>query len=801
MKGLGDSGLPGGADRRTVINYIVAGLLIAALIAQVLPPVFLKSGVCDEHGAHIPSGYVYLQSGIFSGGIYNPPLMQLLVAAPLVLGGIDYTPFSDRGLWAARLPVLVLSIALGLAVFAWAGSLYGRAAAPAALFLFCFEPNVIAHSGLATLDLGVSAFLFLAFFFLWKAKGNGNHFWWILACVAMTLALLSKFTAALLLPVFLALLVVGRWGGGPPAHRLRGVLISLVFMCLCVVALSHLLYHPPARGESGIGGSETVADPDLPGGTDLTVADQGQEKAADLDGRHPRNGPAQAMERMAEYLLPDLYVEGSLGKLRHTAGGHFAYLAGRRSMEGWWYYFPLALALKTPIPLLAAFLLSLAMGAGLRGRRADALFLLLPLVVYIAAMAWTGVNIGVRHVLLFYPFAAVAASAVLSRGLPRSRLALVALVLGAAWHAGGTLRISPHYLAYFNEAAGGPRGGPRYLIDSNIDWGQDDGLLAEFISEHPEEVLVNPGAFSPSVGTIAVNVNALKGIFRGDDTAYKWLAPFEPSLVLGFTWYVYEIECADYIRAAQESPADPDRKVWLASALRKSGRTDEALMLNREIAEDFPGRRGNVMYTSGRWLFDDGEYAEAEIMLRAAAEAGAGTNAREASRAAGIQAKRRAAQANAAELRELGEFYARNDDMDNAREALEEGVALAPEDAGLRLTTALLSAREGDLAVAEEQASIALDLDPGLERAHQLIHWSRQMAVAVGEIGSYEVQMECGRFDYRFGRPAQAARHYWTAFTIDPSSQAALVAMGEIIVRAKLGLLDLETPLEGRRRR
>ena len=62
----------------------------------------------------------------------------------------------------------------------------------------------------------------------------------------------------------------------------------------------------------------------------------------------------------------------------------------------------------------------------------------------------------------------------LSRGLLRA----LVLVL-AGWYAVGTLRVHPHYLAYFNELGGGPRNGYRLLVDSNLDWGQDlKGLKA-----------------------------------------------------------------------------------------------------------------------------------------------------------------------------------------------------------------------------------------------------------------------------------------------------------------------------------
>ena len=44
--------------------------------------------------------------------------------------------------------------------------------------------------------------------------------------------------------------------------------------------------------------------------------------------------------------------------------------------------------------------------------------------------------------------------------------------------------VYPDYLAFFNAAAGGPAQGPRYLLDSNIDWGQDTKRLKFYLDAH-----------------------------------------------------------------------------------------------------------------------------------------------------------------------------------------------------------------------------------------------------------------------------------------------------------------------------
>ena len=108
------------------------------------------------------------------------------------------------------------------------------------------------------------------------------------------------------------------------------------------------------------------------------------------------------------------------------------------------------------------------------------------MVVYLAATATRGLQIGHRHLLPIYPFlflaAGEAAAALRSWRAPRGTV--IAAVL-ALWYAGGTLVQHPHHLAYFNELAGGSRNGWRLLVDSNLDWGQDLKRLAEWLRANP----------------------------------------------------------------------------------------------------------------------------------------------------------------------------------------------------------------------------------------------------------------------------------------------------------------------------
>jgi len=143
------------------------------------------------------------------------------------------------------------------------------------------------------------------------------------------------------------------------------------------------------------------------------------------------------------------------------------------------HYYLVTFLLKTPLPLLILLVLAAVWGPRLPGRTAA--FLWLPVAAYAAlALAW-GPQIGHRHLLPLYPFLFVSAGrTVVSPRAPRRILT----GLLASWYAFGTLAVHPHYLAYFNELAGGQGRAWKLLVDSNLDWGQDLPALKEWMDEH-----------------------------------------------------------------------------------------------------------------------------------------------------------------------------------------------------------------------------------------------------------------------------------------------------------------------------
>jgi hypothetical protein len=193
--------------------------------------------------------------------------------------------------------------------------------------------------------------------------------------------------------------------------------------------------------------------------------------------------------RAATYVLPTDFVLGALWQVWHNREGHSAGLLGQYSRTGWWYYFPVAFALKTTLPFLLLSLAALAWGARryLRTREGRLLFVLAPFAVYAGFVLLSRIDIGVRYLLPAYTFLFILGGALLERlwrskrrvwKLTRAGAVVAALLLG--WMCVEAARAFPDHMTYMNQLASRA---PRwwYLSDSNVEWGDDVRALGEYL--------------------------------------------------------------------------------------------------------------------------------------------------------------------------------------------------------------------------------------------------------------------------------------------------------------------------------
>ncbi len=475
-------------------------ILLLVFLAGGLFAALANSGTCDELGAHIPSGYLYWKTGTFGGGIDNPPFGQLLIASLVKLAGLDYTLFSEQHLLLFRLPVLVLGLLGGIVLFAMARLLFDRTIAVIALFLYALSPNVLAHASLASLDYPITFFVLLTIYaaLVFIRKPRALSFMGL--CVSFGLALATKIQAVLLLPLLVVIFAAeSRSLRSHPKANWRIATGAILLLLLVPLVLINLVYlHPPLLKGNGV--------------------------------------------------LPAAFVSALEQKILHAEEGHFAYLMGKYSEKGWWYYFPLAILFKTPLAVLILLLPAVVR----KPSRETLVFLLLPAAVFLAAAMRSRVNIGLRHVLMIYPFLDILAAAGAAR-LWKARPALHRFALAGPIAAAALLvsmpvsaaLIAPHQLSYFNVLAGGPDNGHKLLIDSNLDWGQNDRFLERHVRSLTGPYKIDPDAFVPVAGRILVNVNALYGVLSGGAETYKWLKTYRPVRRIAHTWFEYEVPATD----------------------------------------------------------------------------------------------------------------------------------------------------------------------------------------------------------------------------------------------------------------
>ncbi|MGC9969809.1 MAG: phospholipid carrier-dependent glycosyltransferase [Bryobacteraceae bacterium] len=555
----------------------VAALLVTMGAVQVLSA--LQETQTWDEGIYLAAGYSYWKTGDYRMNREHPPLFKLLFALPLlplnpslpadrqVWDTADQADFSyqfmhqnrvpaDTLLFLGRAGAILLTLLFGLLLVLWARREFGAAPAVLALFLFAFDPNLIAHSRYVTADLMVTLFIFLAVVTWAKFLETKRYRDLVLAAAMLSLALVSKFSALFLLPLLLLFYLLRWWqegrGGRLSAKHLA---VSLVIAGTICVATVCVVYGP-----------ETVRS--IHGPRLTAVVDRSTPVSAALHWFGKRLGlPAHP------------YLVGLHAQAVHDHLGHPAYLMGQHSQTGWWYYFPVVFAVKTPtaVLLLCAACFGLALlwlaRAGplvaLRGLRAIPLRWLVvsltPAVYFLLSML-SHINIGIRHLLPVYPFLFVLlAAALFHKRLDRFRwaraglLALVIAVLLAE-----SVGIYPHYLAFFNTLAGGPGRGPEYLVDSNIDWGQDLKKLRKYLDSIRWKQPVCVAYFGRASMTYygieyqglpttddltgrgqvdclaAISVTLLHDVYLGS-ASYRWLRERTPMAKVGYSIYVYDL--------------------------------------------------------------------------------------------------------------------------------------------------------------------------------------------------------------------------------------------------------------------
>jgi len=588
------------------MKKLFPAIIITVSVLLMLLSMINDSFIVDEI-PHVGAGYSYVTKGDMRLNPEHPPLAKDLAGLALLTLNLNQSVFrstfwntdingqwefgrrliydsgnnADEITYVARLPLLLFFILAAILIFWWSNELYGQKGALIALFIFAFSPTVMAHARFVTTDVAaLFGVLYATYFFIKYLKDpTGKNFW--LAAIVFGIALITKFSTFLLIPFLgLTALIYGfvfgvrhkkfqeaiRWG-------FKSVAVFLTGFVLIVwpVYYLHTQNYPLERQKRD---------------TQTLLSSFGNRIFAD---RVVWMSDKPILRAAGQYFL------GLLMVTQRSAGGNTIFFLGEVKNYGGPMYFPLVYFLKEPLAWWIFVLIALiALAVRIRPRPTKQeitswfhkhfteFTILLWLGIYWGISIRSHLNIGVRHLMPVYPFMIMLVSGQIAHLLERARnkgkhyVGIIHIVIGVllAWYAFENIRIFPNYLTYFNQIAGGPAGGYRYVTDSNLDWGQDLKRLSQFVEQEdiPKIELDYFGWADPSYylgykytyissnyyrnaqdfirrnhsnGWIAVSATFLQGSIgtaeKPEPINYNWLKSYEPVKVVGNSIFVWHI--------------------------------------------------------------------------------------------------------------------------------------------------------------------------------------------------------------------------------------------------------------------
>lgn len=618
-------------------NFIAIALL-AVMAVLLVSSVRQQSQTFDE-STHLFAGFENWKHGDFGVNPEHPPLVKEFAALPLLPMGLHEPPAlpipffkaqnfingaqflyagnADAVLLRGRVMVALLSLALGLLVFLAAKEMFNPLAAVFALFLFVFEPNLLANGALITTDMGLSLFLFASVYAFYRYCKAPSPSRLALCAIVTGLAFLSKHSGVLVIPTLVLLAIVdfllptaNSTSAQDRGRHLRRLALALITISVVSYVILWAGY-----------GFRYAARPGA-----LQMMPGLEAYAAGLT--HPLQHSA-ILFLARHHLLPESYLYGWVDVLL-IPGRAPTFLFGHVYSDGRWFFYPAVFLVKTTVTLL--MLLILVPIARISGRRREIFFLTVPIVFFTLTAITSQINLGVRHILPIYAFCIVLAAAAAAWLFNRSLVGKVAVAGLLLFTLISSLRSYPNFLAYSNELFGGPPQTYRYTADANADWGQGLKWTKTYLDQHPDancwfdyhgNPFVNPAyygisckpllsAFSHLVGvpvapvpstikgTVLVSSTEVDGVLWGPDdlNPYRIFRDRTPDATIGNIILVYRGTFNVPLLAAESNAS-------AATALLRQGRIPEAVSLAQTAVQqdrdcaDAQAILGQVLLASG----------------------------------------------------------------------------------------------------------------------------------------------------------------------------------------------------------
>jgi tetratricopeptide (TPR) repeat protein len=469
-----------------VAGFILLFAIHVALISR-------ANTITWDEPDHIYSGYMSWR-GDFGLNPEHPPLVKFVATLPLlpmqldvpetqdrpyrlqaVLGGRDFIFHNDADkiVFRAQMAASVFTLLLLLIAFLATREMFNTTAGFLALGLLLFDPTLLAHGALVTTDAAQACFLLSSIYAFYRYVQLPSAGRLTITGVAVGLALASKHSAVLVFPMLLILAGIeifrresansgSQLSVGKRAARYATALVIIGLMSVAILWAAYGFRYA-ARGN----------------GLQLNPSMEAQL------AKVPSPAQAKILHEFAHFhLLPESYIYG-FAHVLFSADNFNSYLFGKSYPHAVWFYFPVAILVKSSLTFLILLAISVwAFASGRLRKRHELLFLLIPPLVYLAASMKSGMNIGIRHILPVYIFLAILMAGASSVLIKNSRPWRYAVALLLVFQAISVTRAFPNCIGYANEAFGGPKNVWRYVSDSSADWAQQLHAVKRYTDDH-----------------------------------------------------------------------------------------------------------------------------------------------------------------------------------------------------------------------------------------------------------------------------------------------------------------------------
>jgi len=446
-----------------------------------------QQSITTDEKVHVPSGFSYWKFGNFYLNPEHPPLAKLLVGLPVYLERpfypdtaklfeaskiFYYDSWSEARQWGeqffynsqnnaekivftSRAVNIVLTLGLIIFIAFWAFQIAGWPAAALATVLAAFTPLFLAHGSLANTDTLITLGFTLLSYAWWRYLKERSWKWFIASSVILGICALSKFSFVAFIPIlFLTSLAVAIkdkkvriW----PAI-LKALIFSLIVWFMILALYGFSFEHAPKF----VGFTQK--------------------------GLLLNSLAIKIMEVFGQVLVPVWYFKGLFMVLGGAVGGRGAYLLGHFTLTGWWYYFPVAIAVKTSVGFLAQVIWASAnIKKLLKKDFALQVVLLGGALIYLIVAMISKTNLGLRHVMPIFPLLIIFVSQLVL--IVKKRWQIILLTVFILAMVLSTLQNYKNQIAYFNEFVG-TENGYKYLLDSNYDWGQSLTKIRDYLKQN-----------------------------------------------------------------------------------------------------------------------------------------------------------------------------------------------------------------------------------------------------------------------------------------------------------------------------